>query len=133
MQVKLYRNLNNGKISIMDPATRLVIGHADKVSVVDAEFVVNENGRQRVLQEKRKNVHAFLTGTCVGVEGFEGFRGRSLTVASGTASGARRVVKYNPYKGPFFTTRVDGIPIHRAAGATVDSTGHMSAVGAANG
>ena len=127
MQVKLYRNLNNGKISIMDPVTRLVVGHADSVSVRNAQFVVNETGRQRVLKEKRKNVHAFVTGTLFAIQGFESYRGRYIVIHSGSHSGAKRIVKYNPYIGPYFTAASNGKPVHSANTARVESTGKITA------
>jgi hypothetical protein len=33
---------------------------------IRAEFIVNEAGRQRVIKEKRKNVHAFVVGYLFG-------------------------------------------------------------------
>lgn len=67
--VWIYRNLRPGKsmsdraFSIMQDG--LVVGHSDYVVVKDARFVVREGGRQRVLHEKRKNVHAFVVGTII--------------------------------------------------------------------
>jgi hypothetical protein len=37
-----------------------VIAHRDSLSVSGAEFRVSEKGRQRVLREKRKSVHAYI-------------------------------------------------------------------------
>jgi hypothetical protein len=40
-----------------------VILHATELSLVNCTFKVSEAGRQRVLSEKRKNVHAGVQGT----------------------------------------------------------------------
>ena len=42
-----------------------VIKHADKVSLADCTFHVQPAGRDRVLREKSKNVHAYICGTLV--------------------------------------------------------------------
>jgi len=61
--VHVYRNLGNAskeRYSIRQGG--LVVGHADEVYLRDCEFRVSEAGRQRVLQEGRKNVHAYIKG-----------------------------------------------------------------------
>lgn len=65
MKVDVYRNLQHGGYSVRsrEKETRgLVISHEESVVVRDAEFVVQESGRQKVLEEERKNVHAFVRG-----------------------------------------------------------------------
>lgn len=61
-KVKVYKNLHNGLWSILDVKSKLVLGHVEYVSLVKCEFKVSEAGRQRVLQEQKKNVHAFVVG-----------------------------------------------------------------------
>jgi len=39
-----------------------VIAHRDSLHLQDAEFKVSEKGRQRVIRERRKNVHAGVVG-----------------------------------------------------------------------
>ena len=66
MKVDVYRNLHNGMYSIKsrDKANRgLVIAHAKQVWLNDVEFVVSDAGRNRVLRERKKYVHAFVRGT----------------------------------------------------------------------
>lgn len=65
MKVRVYFNLHRKLFSVMDCATRRVIGHRRTVNLSGARFVVSEPGRQRVIREKRKNVHAFVEGTLV--------------------------------------------------------------------
>lgn len=66
--VEIYRNLNSkGKIfSIKDKKTGLVVAHADKFLIKDVVCKVREGGRQRVIREKRKNVHATVIGKYIG-------------------------------------------------------------------
>ncbi|ASZ75520.1 hypothetical protein KIW74_gp08 [Mycobacterium phage Kimona] len=60
-----YRNLHKAQWSLKamtGPHKGKVIGHADEVSLMGAEFKVSEAGRRRVLAEKKKNVHAGVVG-----------------------------------------------------------------------
>lgn len=59
-KVRVYRNLNNGLISIKQGT--LVVAHADNVSLRDVTFIVNEGLRQKVLKVRQKNVHAYVEG-----------------------------------------------------------------------
>ena len=63
MLVDVYKNLHKKTWSIRDRKTGRVVAHQDNVHVLDAKFVVQPSGRERVLQERRKNVHAFVRGT----------------------------------------------------------------------
>lgn len=42
-----------------------VIQHATTLSLANCVFTVSEAGRQRVIREKRKNVHAGVQGTLI--------------------------------------------------------------------
>jgi hypothetical protein len=63
MLVKVYRNLNRHCWSVMDARSRRVIAHRDTLALDACAFRVSEAGRQRVLREGRRNVHAFVVGT----------------------------------------------------------------------
>ena len=63
MQVDVYKNLHKDTWSIRDRKTGRVVAHQDEVHVLDATFVVQPAGRKKVLQERCKNVHAFVRGT----------------------------------------------------------------------
>lgn len=104
-RVKVYRNLHNKMFSIVDMASGLVLGHSRSVKLSHAEFIVNEAGRQRVLREKQKNVHAFIVGS------FEG------TCETPQASEAY----YNPYKVETFVTP-QGEPLTVARSVTLMNT-----------
>jgi hypothetical protein len=61
-QIETYRNLNKGELfSIKDKKTGLVVAHADRYRVENVTCKVREGGRQRAINEGRRNVHAFLT------------------------------------------------------------------------
>lgn len=78
MKVKVYYNLHNHKWSLQDAVSGLVLGHASCVALSNVTPKVSEAGRQRVLKEKRKNVHAFLVGELATVFDFTSFKGRNL-------------------------------------------------------
>jgi hypothetical protein len=62
LKVKVYYNLHRKCLSVQDAKTRLVIAHVPEIALEWAAFKVSEAGRQRVLREKKKNVHAFVLG-----------------------------------------------------------------------
>lgn len=59
-QVKVYRNLHRGCWSVMQNG--LVAFHCSHLSLANCTFRVNEKGRKRVIRNKRKEVHAFVSG-----------------------------------------------------------------------
>jgi hypothetical protein len=61
-KVFVYFNLHKKLFSIRDHATGIVVGHTNMIALENATFKVSEAGRQRVLREKRKNVHAGVLG-----------------------------------------------------------------------
>lgn len=64
-RVYVYRNINERCWSIRafdGPQRGKVVAHADSCALYDCTFHVNEAGRQRVLREGRKNVHAGIIG-----------------------------------------------------------------------
>jgi hypothetical protein len=121
LPVRVYRNLNKTSptgqpvYSIKDTKTGLVLAHAVEVYVEHPLFVVKESGRQRVLREKRKNVHAWVEGWITTPERFDQrCRGRNSFL---------RDVTYNPYKFDSFVTTKMGRPVHAAGMALLDSDG----------
>jgi len=112
--IKAYRNITTGKISLLNKATGLVVGHCDSVELIKhcsqpaVEAVVNESGRLRVVREKKKYVHAFMVGAISAVEGFKSYKGRGFTYSLDEphhfATQMLEVI-YNPYKMTFFTDK----------------------------
>lgn len=82
-RVKVYKNLHNGKFSIMQNG--LVVAHVDSVLLDVAQFNVNKAGRLRVIKEQKKNVHAFVTGFI-------------KSINETMPNWDKRAVTYNPYK-----------------------------------
>lgn len=66
IRVAVYYNLHRKCWSVQsrerDTYGR-VLAHVGSLLLTDCQFVVRETGRQRVLREQRKNVHAFVVGT----------------------------------------------------------------------
>lgn len=65
MKVFVYFNLHKKLFSIkaLDGINKgKVIAHLDNVQLSNVTFKVSAKGRQRVLKEKRKNVHAGVVG-----------------------------------------------------------------------
>ena len=88
--------------SIRNPKTGRVVAHVPSVAVINARFVVQEGGRQRVLRERRKNVHAYVRGQV------------ALAIPPGMSQG--RQIRYNPYEMDHFQwaddrTRVVACPM----------------------
>lgn len=62
MIVQVYFNLHKKCWSLRDKKTRRVIDHKQELVLTHCKFHVSEAGRQRVIREKRKNVHAWCEG-----------------------------------------------------------------------
>jgi hypothetical protein len=93
MKVFVYFNLHRKCFSIKaleGPKKGRVVAHSDKVLLSGAVFKVSEAGRQRVLRERKKNVHAGVVGEWVGSIDDE------LTIERIVYNGTP--ITYNPYK-----------------------------------
>lgn len=121
-KVRCYWNLHRKCWSVQDAATRKVIGHATQVLLRDVTFTVSAAGRERVLREQRKNVHAFACGTLEGADWLDyatlldpyrmGWtRGDTAYARYAREHGQR--VGYNPYRAGHFVR--DGIEDYQAA------------------
>lgn len=106
--VQVYRNLHNGSWSIRSVESGLIVAHAQSVVLDNATFKVSEAGRNRVLQEKRKNVHAVVQGSLWSWNG-EPFKGRRLVRQQPSAffqaleaEKFLEEVSYNPYRFSYF-------------------------------
>lgn len=103
MRVFVYFNLHKLLWSVRaleGPSKGRVIEHAREVYLVGCHFRVSEAGRQRVLRERRKNVHAGVVGRLAGAA--------PVTAREGTR------VSYNPYNHPTFVRAGSAEPVHRA-------------------
>lgn len=105
MKVFVYFNLHKKCWSIKALSGEnkgRVIGHAKRVLLGDCEFRVSEAGRQRVLREKRKNVHAGVVGELMGFIPTDMY---TPTLESVYDEGD--LVTYNPYKYSGFVLKAD--------------------------
>ena len=104
---EVYRNLHTGLWSVRSSQTGLVVLHAESVILQDCKLVVQKAGRERVLQEKRKNVHAFVVGTLVGLSGRANInQDRQIFMKEARpyklADMNKSSISYNPYKAEHF-------------------------------
>jgi hypothetical protein len=110
MRVFVYWNLHRGLWSVKaldGPDKGRVIARRYDVLLSDAEGKVYEAGRQRVLREKRKNVHAGIVGQ------FE-LLGKTSRLAHPIIEIGDRIT-YNPYKYERFVHTVDESPFEGSA------------------
>lgn len=96
----IYRNLHTGGFSIRYRGR--VIDRLNTFSAQTVEFKVNESGRQRVIKEGRKNVHAFVVAD----------RYKGLINSDYELDRLLRI-KYNPYTNAQFNCQ--GFDIHTAS------------------
>jgi len=112
VRIDAYRNLNDDCISIKSREAKnrgLVIDHVDCAYVKNAEFIVQPSGRERVLEEGKKNVHAFVRGV--------------LCESINTRDETSVAVTYNPKKYSNFVTRDGKRAVVSAEIATVTTDG----------
>jgi hypothetical protein len=109
LKVFVYYNLHRKCWSVKaleGPRKGRVIAHTNEVWLDGVEFRVSQAGRQRVLREKKKNVHAGVVGWIVPSEGryIEGWWERAY---------------YNPYQVETFVRWDTHGPIKRAKWAAL--------------
>ena len=64
-RVRVYYNIHKKCFSVQDYKTGLVIRHSHRLFLTNALFVVRKSGNERVRNEGKKNVHAFVNGIVV--------------------------------------------------------------------
>lgn len=111
MRVFVYYNLHKKCWSVksMDKQDYgRVIAHVAGIVLENVKFVVSEKGRQRVIKEKRKNVHAGVVGQ---------WKRPHLKATEDL----RVAVSYNPYLGPTFFEKGSKKPVYEAQRALLNS------------
>ena len=103
-RVMVHYNLHKHTFSITHKG--LVISHADYVKLNDVEFRVRQGGREKVVKEKRKNVHAFVIGTLI-----EYCKYPCESLPSEPNSD---IVTYDPYKYNSYVIKDTEEPIYNA-------------------
>lgn len=107
MRVEVYFNLHKHTFSVRDCKTGRVFAHSNYVTIRDPKFVVRQSGRNKVLQERKKNVHAFVRGE------LEDLLCRGLDDLVETVTQGKPVT-YNPYKYASFVYADTEQPIDKA-------------------
>lgn len=102
-EVKIYKNLHNGLWSIMQGG--LVVAHVESFSMYGVSFKVSESGRQKVIRERKKYVHAFIVGRLLEV---------NCTDDDIITSNPHTRVRYNPYTLTSFVIGINDAPISSA-------------------
>tara|TARA_R110000803_G_scaffold30640_4_gene68965 strand:+ start:1492 stop:1884 length:393 start_codon:yes stop_codon:yes gene_type:complete len=94
LRVQVYKNLHKNLWSVKQGGK--VIFHCKSLILRDAKFLVGQAGKERVRREKKKNVHAFITGILSNARACNRAKDRAFSE-----------VTYNPYKDDSFVDRVD--------------------------
>lgn len=99
-KVRVYRNLINGLISVQHSIKGrgwILSGHCDNCVISEVSLQVSEAGRQRVLNDKKRNVHAYAAGRLISREP------KDIYVPTKAIK-----IGYNPYKHGFFYDKRTG-------------------------
>jgi len=84
--VRVYRNLGHHVPEFWSiQQNGLVVAHCDNLTLEDCSFKVSESGRQNVIRNKRKAVHAYVIG-----------------FTTNKKPECNDKLSYNPYKGGNF-------------------------------
>lgn len=94
--VYVYRNLHKKCWSIRQ--NNIVIAHCTEIVLYNATTKVSVSGRNKVLKERKKNVHAFIVGY----------------VYSDVDIAFNKELYYNPYAVSNFVDRVTNDPVLKA-------------------
>lgn len=109
-KVRIYWNLHNKMYSVVFKGR--VVSHTTDINLKDVTFVVRQSGRERVLRENKKNVHAYVVGKIVD--------DREIWFSQGTYD----TIAYNPYKTDTFRNVTRDEPIFKAEIVALSSIGH---------
>ena len=115
-RVYVYRNLHKGCWSVRQDG--LIKLHTDHICLFDCQFRVGKKGREKVLREKRKNVHAGVSGYIDSKPEHQEWAQRHPNAKS---------VTYNPYEYETFVFQGDKSPIKWSSVAELKD-GSVSAV-----
>ena len=116
-KVAIYRNLHKNCLSVQSRERvdyGKVIAYCKSIFVKRPKFIVREKGRLKVLEEGRKNVHAFIVGECPSLKLWSWLKDIKMGGNSTTK------VFYNPYKYSTFVDK-DGNPVHKARAVVVNT------------
>lgn len=110
MKAFIYRNLryrDTHTYSVKDTKSGKVVAHVENLILYRVQFKVSEVGRQRVLRERKKYVHAGVVGVPYEVPAT--FKNApSWDPEYYNSIGRYLAVTYNPYNGPKFIIKETG-------------------------
>lgn len=111
MQVRVYRNLHKKCLSVLHRTTSgwRLWKHLTHIQLQDVAFKVSQAGRNRVLNSKRKNVHAFAQG--------------KMCIDANEDASFPICIKYNPYIAAHFFDVETNEPIHHCSAACINAKG----------
>jgi hypothetical protein len=104
LRVMVYYNLHKKTFSVQYKGR--IILYADYVKLGNVEFRVREGGKEKVRQEKRKNVHAFVIGDLLD---YCQYPCENMPPETND-----KVITYNPYKYDSFVKKDTEEPIFNA-------------------
>jgi hypothetical protein len=92
---RVHRNLHNGKWVISQKINNkwVVCHYADSVNLIDTKFIISEKSRLRAVNQKCRNVHAYVEGI--------------LFSADASVEDYPTRFSYNPFKAAYFYTVLD--------------------------
>lgn len=95
----VYRNLNNGFLSIQDVKSGLVIGHCDNIKMTKVSFKVSNKGVEKIRRRGVKSVVAKVVGQIAKINNFVAYKGRSHGpyLVDDFKAGKKQVF-FDPYK-----------------------------------
>ena len=108
MKYFVYFNLHKKTWSLKNNKTKLVDFHSDVTIMRNCDFKVSQAGRKRVLEQKRKNVHAGVLGEVV--QSFDIFD--TMPILPPTPDYIE--ITYNPYKYDSFVIKATGEKVNSA-------------------
>jgi len=111
--VRVFKNPKLGCYNIMQGG--LIKATARQIRLRDAEFLVRESGRQRMLREKRRTIHAYVQGRLIDFSHPDD--AKSINHLPG------RQATYNPYRYSSFVDRETEVPLSRAPWVQLDECG----------
>jgi hypothetical protein len=111
--VRVFKNPKHDCYNIMQDGR--VKASASQIWLKDAEFLVRESGRQRMLRENRKNIHAYVVGQLLDFVHPED--GKIMERLEG------RNATYNPYRFSSFVDKETELPVMSASMVQLDERG----------
>lgn len=124
LEYEVYWNIRRKCWSVR--MNRKVIGHFSQLFLQQCSFHVSERGRQRVLRERRKNVHAYVKGFALSWQAHEQVENRLSGGLGVPWDCPGELVSYNPYRGPDFTT-AEGFAVKSAQFVLFRTDGKLKA------